>query len=69
MMTVILGLVVSAIVYARAYIVSRLRLGLEAAVLRQQLVVFKRKHTRPSLRNIDRFSGSLSGRCGSRGPG
>ena len=49
------GLVVSAIAYLRAYIVSRHRLGLEAAALRQQLVVFKRKHPRPSLRNIDRL--------------
>ena len=49
------GLVVSAIAYLRAYIVSRHRLGLEAAALRQQLVVFKRKQTRPSLRNSDRL--------------
>jgi hypothetical protein len=42
-----IGLVVGAIAYLRAYIVSRHRLGLEAAALLQQLVVFKRKHSRP----------------------
>jgi hypothetical protein len=54
-MTVMVGLVVSAIVYLRAFIVSRHRLGLEADALRQQLVVFKRKKPRPPLRNIDRL--------------
>ncbi len=54
-MTVMIGLVVSAIVYLRAFIVSRHWLGLEAAALRQQLVVFKRKQPRPPLRNIDRL--------------
>jgi len=37
-MTVMIGLA-----YVLAYIVSRRQLGLEAAALRQQLVVFKRK--------------------------
>jgi hypothetical protein len=40
-MTVMIGLVL--IAYVHAYIVSRHQLGLEAAALRQQLVVFKRK--------------------------
>lgn len=42
-----IGLVVAVIAYVRAYIVCRHRLGLEAAALRQQLVVFKRDTTRP----------------------
>ena len=54
-MTVMVALVVSAMAYLRAFIVSRHRLGLEAAALRQQLVVFKRKRPRPPLRNIDRL--------------
>ena len=41
--------------YRRAYIVSRHRLRLEDTALRQQLVLFKRKHPRPSLRSIDRL--------------
>jgi hypothetical protein len=54
-MTVMVGLVVSAIAYMRAYIISRHQLGLEAAALRQQLVVLKRKQPRPSLRKLDRL--------------
>jgi putative transposase len=38
-----------------AYLVSRHQLGLEAAALRQQFVVFKRKQPRPRLGQIDRF--------------
>ena len=49
------GLLLTAIAYLRAYIVSRHRLGLEVAALRQQLIVFKRKQPRPSLRGIDRL--------------
>lgn len=52
---VMIGLILVAIAYVRAYLVSRHRLGLEAAALRQQLVVFKRKRPRPLLRNIDRL--------------
>jgi putative transposase len=48
-----IGLVL--IAYVRAYIVSRNQLGLEVAALRQQLIVFKRKQPRPSLRNVDRL--------------
>ena len=51
-----IGFLLATIAYVRAYAVSRHRLGLEAAVLRQQLIVFKRKQPRPSLRNIDRIS-------------
>jgi hypothetical protein len=50
-----IGLALAAITYVRAYIVSRHRLGLEIAALRQQLVVFKRKRPRPLLRNLDRL--------------
>src|SRR5262249_1719882 len=54
-MTVMIGLVLAAIAYVRAHAVSRHRLGLEAAALRQQLVLFKRKRPRPFLRYIDRL--------------
>jgi putative transposase len=54
-MDLMIGLVLVAITYIRAYVVSRHRLGLEAAALRQQLVVFKRKRPRPLLRNFDRL--------------
>ena len=50
-----IGLVLAAIANIRAYAVSRHRLALEVAALRQQLVVFKRKRPRPLLRNIDRL--------------
>ena len=50
-----IGLLLAAIAYARAYVVSRHRLALEMATLRQQLVVFKRKRPRPLLGNIDRL--------------
>jgi len=50
-----IGVFLAAIVYVRAYFVSRHRLGLEVAALRQQLVVFKRKRPRPLLCNIDRL--------------
>ena len=42
-----IGLALAAITYVRTYIVSRHRLGLEIAALRQQLVVCKRKRPRP----------------------
>jgi hypothetical protein len=37
--------------YIRALFVTRHRLALEAAALRQQLVVFKRKQPRPGLKS------------------
>ena len=40
--------------YCRAFFIGRHRLGLEAAALRQQLVVFKRKQPRPRLCSLDR---------------
>ena len=58
-----IGLIFVAIAYIRAYVLSRHRLGLEAAALRQQLVVFKRKRPRPLLRNIDRFFWAALQRC------
>ncbi len=50
-----IGFLLATIAYVRAYVVSRHRLGLEAAALRQQLIALKRKRPRPSLRNVDRF--------------
>lgn len=50
-----IGLALAAIAYVRAYAVSRHRLALEVAALRQQLVVFKRKQPRPFLCDIDRL--------------
>ena len=50
-----IGFVLAAIAYIRAYAVSRHRLALEVAALRQQLVVFERKRPRPLLRNIGRL--------------
>jgi hypothetical protein len=41
--------------YLRAFLVSRHILGLEAAALRQQLSVYKRKQARPKLRQFDRL--------------
>jgi hypothetical protein len=42
-----IALVLAANTYLRAFFISRHRLGLEAAALRQQLAVFKRKQSRP----------------------
>ena len=50
-----IALVLAANTYLRAFFISRHRLGLEAAALRQQLAVFKRKQSRPRLRSFDRF--------------
>jgi transposase InsO family protein len=41
--------------YVRSLFVSRHKLALEAAALRQQLAVFKRKQNRPKLRGLDRL--------------
>src|SRR5687767_8334463 len=43
------------IAYVRAFFVPRHRLALEAAALRQQLAVFKRKQPRPRLHRPDRI--------------
>jgi putative transposase len=48
-------LVRARVAYFRAFLVPRHRLALEAAALRQQLAVFKRKQTRPKLHRIDRL--------------
>src|SRR6202051_517743 len=41
--------------YVRALLVSRHKLALEAAALRQQLAVLKRQQGRPKLRRLDRL--------------
>ena len=41
--------------YVRAFLVARHRLAMEAAALRQQLAVYKRKHPRPKLNPFDRL--------------
>ena len=48
-------LALAVIVYARAFFVPRHKLGLEAAALRQQLAVWKRKQPRPELHRLDRL--------------
>ena len=54
-MGVMIALVVAVLTYCRAFFVARHRLGLEAAALRQQLVVFKRKQSRPRIQRLDRL--------------
>src|SRR6185369_4163906 len=41
--------------YFRCLVVTRHRLALESAALRQQLAVYKRKHPRPRLQRLDRL--------------
>jgi len=48
-------LALSMVAYIRAFFVPRHKLALEAAALRQQLAVFKRKQTRLRLHRLDRF--------------
>jgi len=50
-----LTLALSMVAYLRAFFVPRHQLALEAAALRQQLAVFKRKQTHPRLHGLDRF--------------
>src|ERR1043165_2645021 len=50
-----IAIVVTVLAYCRAFFITRHRLGLEVASLRQQLVVFKRKQSRPRLRRLDRL--------------
>ena len=52
---VMVALVLAVVTYFRAFFVPRHRLALEAAALRQQLTVFKRKQPRPRLRHLDRL--------------
>jgi putative transposase len=54
-MGVMIALVVAVLTYFRAFFVTRHRLGLEVAALRQQLVVFKRKQSRPCVQRLDRL--------------
>ena len=49
------SLVVAILAYIRALLVPRHRLALEAAALRQQLAVLKRKQPRPRLKRLDRL--------------
>jgi putative transposase len=49
-----LTLAFSMVAYIRAFFLPRHQLALEAAALRQQLAVFKRKQTHPRLHHIDR---------------
>ena len=48
-------LALSMVTYLRAFFVPRHQLAMEAAALRQQLAVFKRKQTRLRLHRLDRF--------------
>ena len=41
--------------YVRAFLIARHRLAMEAAALRQQLAVYKRKQPRPKLNRFDRL--------------
>jgi putative transposase len=50
-----MALVIVVLAYCRAFFISRHRLCLEVAALRQQLVVFKRRQPRPRLRDLDRL--------------
>jgi putative transposase len=49
------ALILAVVTYFRAFFLARHRLGLEAAALRQQLTVLKRKQPRPRLRHLDRL--------------
>jgi hypothetical protein len=49
------SLVLAIVAYIRCFFVPRHRLALEAAALRQQLAVFKRKQPRPKLSRTDRL--------------
>jgi putative transposase len=49
------SLALSVVAYVRAFFVPRHQLALEAAALRQQLAVFKRKQSRLRLHRLDRF--------------
>lgn len=49
------SLVLAIVAYIRCFLVPRHRLALEAAALRQQLAVFKRKQPRPKLSRAARL--------------
>ena len=48
-------LALAVVAYVRVFFVSRHNLALEAAALRQQLAVFKRRQPRPHLHALDRL--------------
>ena len=48
-------LALAMVAYLRSFFVARHKLALEAAALRQQLAVFKRKQSRPRLHRLDRL--------------
>ena len=48
-------LVLAIACYFRCFVVTRHRLALESAALRQQLAVYKRKQPRPRLQRLDRL--------------
>ena len=50
-----LTLPLAVVAYFRAFFVTHHKLALEVAALRQQLAVFKRKQTRPTLNRLDRL--------------
>jgi putative transposase len=50
-----LDLVLAIAFYFRCFIVTRHRLALESAALRQQLAVYKRKQPRARLQRLDRL--------------
>src|SRR5712692_5923256 len=52
---VMVPLVLAVVAYVRVFFVSRHNLALEAAALRQQLAVFKRRQPRPHLHGLDRL--------------
>src|SRR3954468_12548274 len=59
---------VAILAYVRAFLIARHRLAMEAAALRQQLAVYKRKQPHPKLNRFDRlFRGSFVG-SGPAGP-
>ena len=51
------SLMLAVVTYIRAIFVRRHKLALEAAALRQQLAVFKRKQPRPRLKQLREDSG------------
>lgn len=57
------ALILAVVTYFRAFFLPRHRLGLEAAALRQQLTVLKRKQPRPRLRHLDRLFWMALRRC------
>ena len=50
-----MGLCLATLAYVRALLIARHRLAMEAAALRQQLAVYKRKQPRPKLNRFDRL--------------